>query len=74
MTEAASTRGNGAAAENAAGSHAVARAPLQRQQQMRLLKPHAGAGEPSGETEATAAEDATMTEATIAAGIETKNK
>jgi hypothetical protein len=63
------TGGNGAAAENAAGSQAVARARQQQQQQTRLLQPQAGAGEPSGETEAAAAEDAAVTKAATAAEI-----
>ena len=59
MTKAAAARSNGATAENAAGSQAVARARQHQQQQTRLLRPHTGAGEPSGETKA-ATEDTAM--------------
>ena len=57
---------NGAAAENAADSQAVARA---RQQQQQQTQPQAGASEPSGETKAAAAEDTAVTEAAAAAEI-----
>ena len=69
VTGAIAAMGNGAAAENAADSQAVARPRQQQHQQTRLLQPQAGAGAPSGETKAAAAEDTAVTEAATSAEI-----